>query len=654
MSNYEDFLPCQRLGRSLSVSADGTAVAYTSDTSGQFNLWTQPAGGGPANQLTFFTGRSVREVAWAPGGQTVAFTADTQGDEQYQVYLMPAGGGEPVLISSGTGQHYLAEKTPFTPDGRYLLYSGPGQDPAVQDMIAWDLASGTEIRWHGPANVHGFATAISPDGRHVLGGMLASNTECGSYLAPAGTPGTSLDPVTGGLPGGYHYPGPWTGDSESFYVLTTGTGRDNVGLARFSLSDASVTAVDSPSWDIENVSASADGRTVVWSVNQEGYSVLHAQRDGTSLPLPPVPGGVITAMSLSADGTVLAIRLDTPGRPASAVVLRPGTDHPASFLTQTRPPRPAAREHQPGLIRYPSPDGTMVPAWLHRPAGPGPHPVLLSVHGGPEWQERPEYEPLYPCLLARGIAVLAPNVRGSTGYGRTWQTSIYRDWGGIDLDDLAAAHTWLCEQPWAAADKIGVYGASYGGFATLSCMTRLPDLWAAGVSVCGPSNIESLARSMPPDWSAMIAAMFGDPDNPADAEDMRRRSPLAYASQIAAPLLVIQGANDPRVPKAESDQIIDAARANGADARYIVFGDEGHGFTSRANDIRPIRRSSSFLQNTSGDTSRQHRYIPPCVIRHMSTYPARTSPPRPAGTGRLRTVRRVPARTGWPGAPRRR
>jgi dipeptidyl aminopeptidase/acylaminoacyl peptidase len=301
-------------------------------------------------------------------------------------------------------------------------------------------------------------------------------------------------------------------------------------------------------------------------------------------------------MNLSADGTVLAVRLDTPSRPASIVTLRPGTSQPAKYLTDTRPPRSAGDALlEPELVRYQSKDGTMIPAWLHRPSGPGPHPILLSIHGGPEWQERPEYEALYPCLLDLGIAILAPNVRGSTGYGRTWQTRIYRDWGGIDLDDFAAAHAWLCAQPWAAADKIGVYGASYGGFAALSCLTRLPDLWAAGVSVCGPSNIESLARSMPPSWSAMIAAMFGDPDDPADAEDMRRRSPLTYADQITAPLLVVQGANDPRVPQAEADQIISAARANGADARYLLFGDEGHGFTSRANDIKANQAILEFL-----------------------------------------------------------
>jgi dipeptidyl aminopeptidase/acylaminoacyl peptidase len=595
MSNYEDFLPAQRLGNSLSISADGTMVAYISDTSGQFNLWTQPVDGGPARQLTFFTDCAVREVAWAADRTALAFTADAQGDEQYQVYLVPADSGEPRLVSNGTGQHFLAEKAPFGMQ-RFLLYSGPDDDSPGPALIAYDLPSATEDRWPGPAHAYGFAIGLSPDGQHVLGGMLASNTKCQCYAGSAAAPGAPLEAVTAELPGDYYYPGPWAGDSRSFFVLTTDADHDHVSLARLCLHDRSLTIVDSPPWNVEDVVASADGRTQVWSVNQDGYSALRACRDGTELTMPPVPGGVITAMSICGDGTLMALRLDTPDRPASVVMIRPGTDEPARFLTDTRPPAFASRPASvPELIRYPAKDESLIPAWLHRPPGPGPHPVLLSVHGGPEHQARPEYNPLHQALIASGIAVLAPNIHGSSGYGHEWQNRIYRNWGGIDLDDLAAAHAWLSAQPWADEHKIGVFGTSYGGFAALSCITRLPQLWAAGVSVCGPSNLESLARSMPPDWAAMVAAMFGDPDDRADAEDMSRRSPLTYARQIKAPLLVVQGANDPRVPKAESDQIIDAACANGADPRYVVFEDEGHGFTSRDNDIKANQTIVEFL-----------------------------------------------------------
>ena len=303
-------------------------------------------------------------------------------------------------------------------------------------------------------------------------------------------------------------------------------------------------------------------------------------------------------MSLSGDGTTLALLLDTPSRPAAVAIAHPGTDLPVRFLTDTRPSALRGTEAiVPEHVRFPAADGTPIPALLFRPPGDGPHPVVVSVHGGPESQARPRYDALHQCLLTCGVAVLEPNIRGSAGYGLTWQQRIYQDWGGIDLDDLAAAHAWLTAQPWCNPRKIAVYGASYGGFAALSCITRQPDLWAAGVSMYGPANLNTLATSMPPSWKAAVIAMFGDPDAPAVAAELRRRSPVTYADQITAPLLVIQGANDPRTPRAESDQIIEAARANGATAEYLVFGDEGHGFTERDNDIKANTTIVEFLAN---------------------------------------------------------
>jgi len=586
---YEQFLPAQRLQRSVALSPDGRQVAFISDASGQYNLYVQPADGGPARQLTGFTGQAVHEVAWTPDGSAVAFTADAGGDEAYRVYLIPAEGGEPVRLSAADGRHTLAEKKPFSRTGRYLLYGGP----SGAGVTLCDLVSRSEARFPGPPGTLVFATAISPDGSQVLGGVIVSNLDCQCYLAPAGSPGTPLAPVTADLPGDYYYPGPWTADGSGFYVLATGGDAEHIGLALFSLAGKTLTVIDTPPWDIEDVVVSGDGRTVIWSVNEDGYSRLRARRDSTGLPLPPVPDGRLRAMSLSDDGAVLALILDTPARPASILLLSPGTDQPARYLNDTTPAGIVPAE--PDLIRFPASDGTPVPAWLYRPPGPGPFPVVVSVHGGPDQQARPQYDPIHQCLIANGIAVLEPNIRGSSGYGRTWQKRIYRDWGGIDIDDLAAARAWLAAQPWCTTDKIAVLGESYGGFVALSCMTRQPDLWAAGAAGYGPANLLTLATSMPASWAGAVAAMFGDPHDPANAADLTRRSPVTYAAQIKAPLLVIQGANDPRTPKAESDQIIAAARANGADPDYLLFGDEGHGFTSRDNDIKAYTAITEFL-----------------------------------------------------------
>jgi dipeptidyl aminopeptidase/acylaminoacyl peptidase len=299
-------------------------------------------------------------------------------------------------------------------------------------------------------------------------------------------------------------------------------------------------------------------------------------------------------MDVSADGSVLALLLDTPARPLNVFIADLAADSGLRCLSDAAPP--ALRNAQavsPEPCSYPSGDGTLIPALLYRPPGPGPHPVVLEIHGGPEAQARPVYDALRQCLLANGIAILAPNVRGSTGYGRAWQTRIYRDWGGIDLQDFAGAAAYLKCQEWADPARLAVYGASYGGFAALSCVSRLPEIWAAGVSECGPTNLETLARSMPPDWITVVREMFGDPDT--DAEDLRRRSPVTYADEITAPLLIVQGANDPRVPKAEADQIVECLRARGVEVSYLVFDDEGHGFTNRDNDIKANNAIADFL-----------------------------------------------------------
>jgi dipeptidyl aminopeptidase/acylaminoacyl peptidase len=291
--------------------------------------------------------------------------------------------------------------------------------------------------------------------------------------------------------------------------------------------------------------------------------------------------------------TTAAILLETTTRPMDVVILTLADTPDLRYLTDTRPPAVSTGYGTTELIHYPSGDGTPIPALLHRPDGGGQHPVVVRIHGGPEYQARPWYEPLNQYLLAHGIAVLEPNVRGSTGYGIAWQQAIYKDWGGIDLDDFAAAAHYLTTQEWADPARMAVMGSSYGGFAALSCLSRLPRLWAAGVSVCGPANLETLARSIPPTWATIVATMFGDPDT--EAENLRRRSPVTYAHQITAPLLVIQGANDPRVPQAEADQIVHTARSNGADVTYLVFNDEGHGFTSRVNHTKAHTTIAQFL-----------------------------------------------------------
>ena len=254
----------------------------------------------------------------------------------------------------------------------------------------------------------------------------------------------------------------------------------------------------------------------------------------------------------------------------------------------------ALRLRDPELIHYPTFDGREIPAWLLRPEGDGPGPFVVAIHGGPEAQEKPVYRPVYQYLLSRGIGVLATNIRGSTGYGKTYQKLIHHDFGGGDLEDWRHAAEWLKAQDFVDGERLGVFGGSYGGFATLSCVTRLPEYWSAAVDIVGPSNLVTFARAVPPQWVRFMAKWVGDPDT--EEEFLRERSPITYVDQVRAPLLVLQGAKDPRVVKSESDQMVERLRELGREVEYVVFEDEGHGFTRYTNEVRAHRLTSDWLE----------------------------------------------------------
>jgi dipeptidyl aminopeptidase/acylaminoacyl peptidase len=461
----------------------------------------------------------------------------------------------------------------------------------VQDILIRRLVDGTERRVVPPRGVIFTPGHVSPDGRWLLAAGVRSNTDIATYLVDLAD--TEAEPVclTAEHGEGLFVPGPWAQDSSACYMCTDVWG-EYTAVGRYSLENGELARVSHDPWDVELIEAVGD--TLTWTINEHGHSTLRATTSGTSLSIPEMPQGVIDALALTPDAQSIVLQLDSATRPSEIGVLDLLTGF--RYLTDTRPPAIHIVDPvEPDLVSYPSSGGRIVHALLYRPHGPGPHPVLLSIHGGPEAQERPEYaySGLYQHLLDQGVAVFAPNIAGSTGYGLTHQKLIYRDWGGVDLDDLDHAVQYLRGVPDLDADRIAVMGGSYGGFAALSCLSRLPHPWAAGVSFCGPTNLVTLAEACPPTWKNIVAAVLGDPAT--DAEHLTRRSPVTYADAISAPLFVLQGARDPRVPKNESDQIVDRLRERGVDVRYDVYPDEGHGFSNRKNEIRAYGDIAEFI-----------------------------------------------------------
>ena len=600
---FEQFFAFRRLAPPatpppIAFTADSRSILFTADISGQFNIWRVSRSGGAAKQLTTFEDESVRSIAVSPDGKTIVFIADPSGDEFHQIYALPVRGGWPEQWTDAEQVQHFLFPSAWSPDGSQIAYCANSRTPTDQDVFVRDVETGETRMVLGEMGFC-YPGYWSPDGRFLTCGEVRSNSDSTIYLVDLEsgdsrelTPHSDDEPTT-------FFPGPWAPDGSGFY-LTSNEGREFTGIAFYRLDDDRYEWVETPDREIEELAGSDDGRFLAWLENHDGWSRVRIRdlETGRDLPEAQLPDGTATplgsGLTLSPDGSYAALVWQSPRRPPELYAIATATGS-AKRLTDSM--LGGLRERDlatPELVSYPSFDGRQIPAWLYRPRKRGRVPVVVSIHGGPQVQERPIYNPLYQYLVSRGIAVLATNIRGSAGYGKTYQRLISRDWGGGDLKDWDHAAKWLLEQPWVDRKRVGVFGGSYGGFASLSCVTRLPDYWAVGVDIFGPSNLVTFAKAVPPTWRRLLDRELGNPES--DADFLLERSPITYVENVKAPLLVIQGATDPRVVKGESDQMVEKLRSLGRELEYVVFEDEGHGFAKRANQIRAFKLSADWLE----------------------------------------------------------
>jgi len=594
--SYQQYADTRTYTPTMAYSPDGAHIAHVTNESGQFNLWVMDSGGGNKRQLTHYTDNTVRSVDWSPDGKTIVFGADHDGDEQTQLYLLDvASGAITPLRQTAERQHLLKG---FSPDGQWIAYAANDNEPQNMDSQIVHTQTGEHRRLNtGMFSVVG---DWSKDSRYATLIDLRSNTDSRIWLHDLQTGDLTLIVESASEEGAQPYSLGFSPDGAKVYFISD-EGREFSGLDVYDIASRTRSWVETPDADIENALITKTG-VLIWVVNSGGASSVYGRdlASGAAVAMPSLPLGVVTGGIARSDGAKLAL---TFAKPTEASNLYEFDLHSGQMLALGQSMLGGIPDEAfipPVLVHFPTFDGRDIPAWLYRPKGEGKFPVILSIHGGPEAQERPtyNYNGFYQYMLSRGFGVLAPNIRGSTGYGKTYQKLIHHDWGGAELKDIEGAAKYLQGLDWVDSKRLAVFGGSFGGFATLSAATRLPEYWAAAVDIVGPSNLVTFAKAVPPHWKRMMAKWVGDVDTEVDF--LMERSPISYVDQIRAPLLVIQGANDPRVVKAESDQMVEKIQANGGDVRYYVDEAEGHGTTRKETTLRWYAMISDFLVEKLG------------------------------------------------------
>jgi dipeptidyl aminopeptidase/acylaminoacyl peptidase len=594
-ARFEQFFALRRTYflNNLAFSPDSRQISYVHDGSGQFNLWSSPVEGGYPRQLTTRDEEAVRHHRWTPSG--IVLELDHLGAEQWQVNVMPPDGmGWPRAVTARDDVQY--QIGPVADDGRRMLFCGNQERPTDVALYLLDIAEGkTRLVLEREKQLL-YPLAWHPDGRRAAIADFLGNTDQHAYLFDVES--GELRDLTPHEDEEFNQPVGFSADGRRLYNITD-RGAEHNFLEAIDLGTGGREPVIKAGWDVEHAELSGDRRRLGYTINEDGYSRFHLLNfeTGRELPFPDMPKGVCSQYAISPDGRLIAALVGTGRRVFDVYVADVDAGRVARVTENFLGGIPESELVEPELVHFDTFDGKHIPAWLYRPLGAaGRVPVLLSVHGGPEVQEHTHVtrsSSFYQYLLSRGIAVLAPNIRGSTGYGKSYQRLIHRDWGGDELRDIEHAAIWLREQSWADRELIAVYGASFGGFATLSAMTRLPDYWRCGIDLVGPSNLVTFAKAVPPHWRATMKEWVGDPEE--DFDFLMSRSPITYVENMKAPLLVLQGANDPRVVKPESDQMVEKLRSLGREVEYHVFDDEGHDFSKRANQLKAYRLIAAFL-----------------------------------------------------------
>jgi dipeptidyl aminopeptidase/acylaminoacyl peptidase len=575
-------------------SKDESRILFSSNKSGIWNAYTVPAAGGPWTQVTNSTTDSTYAVSYFLTDDRILLTRDQGGNELNHVYVRTPDGQERDLTP---GQKLKASFAGWEPDGSAFYLVSNERDPKFFDIYRYDAKTYDRTLFFENKDGY-FPSDISDDGRWVAMTKVNTTNDSDMYLWNAGTKAVvHLSPHKGNV-----NVSPATFDRASkFLYYVTDEGGEFARLRRYDLTAGTHEDVVKAGWDVVFTAFSRTGRYRVTGINEDGrprLSIVEAA-SGKPFPLPNVPNGGISAVVFAASDSKLAFYVNGDRSPNNLYVLDLGAGKATRLTDSLSPDIDPQDLVETQTVRFKARDGMTIPNVLWKPHQATPRrkaPAIVWVHGGPGGQTVPAYNAPIQYLVNHGYVVLGINNRGSSGYGKTFFAADDRKHGREPLWDCVDAKNYLASLPYVDASRVGIVGGSYGGYMVLAALAFQPEVFDVGVDIFGVANWLRTLESIPAWWEAQRKALYDELGDPkADRQMLHDVSPVFHADKIRKPLLVLQGANDPRVLRAESDDIVAAVKKSGAPVEYIVFADEGHGFTKKKNQIEGYTAMLTFL-----------------------------------------------------------